>query len=508
MIEALDHFHFLRPVWLVLIPVIIGLWFWIRSQPKYQNSSQASSIASHLQAALQVGGAAQQRLRPIDGVLLAAGLLVLAVAGPTWSREPNPLLANSAPLVVALKVTDSMLNTDLTPSRLDRARFKLQDLITQRAGARTAVIAYAGSAHRVSPLTEDANILRPLLDGLSPDIMPVAGNDAGAALVLAQDVLSTADTPGAILFLLDDFDPSDLAAFEQDNDRPRPPVIFLVTAPDSVSLPQLNRVSNADVIRLTADDADMAHIKRRLRAVYIAALAGDERLRWQDRGWLFAWPVAALALIWFRRGWTMRWVMVAAVVLAGFSPRAARADGWMDWFLTPDQQGQRAYDDLEFAKAGELFADPYWRGYAKSRAGQYDEAAQVFTKIDSPEAALAEGMALIRNRQYRPAIAAFETALKRRPDYPEAQNNLEVARAVLEFVETTREQSDTGEDTGIGADDVVFDNEATRGADSSIVVPKEDAAPLTGDQWMSAIDTDMGDFLRSRFLLEHSEAQR
>ena len=508
MIEAMEYFHFLRPVWLVLIPVIAGLWFWIRSLPKHQNSPQTSAIAPHLQAALQVGGAAQERLRPIDGVLLAAGLLALAVAGPTWSREPNPLLANSAPLVVALKVTDSMLNTDLTPSRLDRARFKLQDLITQRDGARTAVIAYAGSAHRVSPLTEDANILRPLLDGLSPDIMPVAGNDASAALALSQEVLSTADTPGAILFLLDDFDPSDLAAFAQDDDRPRPPVIFLVTAPGSVSLPQLNKVPNADVIRLTADDADMAQIERRLKAVYIAALAGDERLRWQDRGWLLAWPVAALALIWFRRGWTMHWVMVAAVVLAGISPGAARADGWIDWFVTPDQQGQIAYDNLEFAKAGELFVDPYWRGYAKFRAGQYDEAAQIFAKLDSPEAALAEGMALIRNRQYRPAIAAFETALQRRPDYSEAQNNLDIARAVLDYVERTREQSDTGEDTGIGADDIVYDNEADRGADSSIVVPKEDAAPLTGEQWMSAIDTDMGDFLRTRFLLEHAEEQR
>jgi len=458
--------------------------------------------------ALQVGGTAQQRLRPIDGVLLGAGLLALAVAGPTWSREQNPLLANSAPLVVALKVTDSMLNTDLTPSRLDRARFKLQDLIIQRGGARTAVVAYAGSAHRVSPLTEDVNVLRPLLDALSPDVMPVAGNDAAAALVLAKGMLKTADTPGAILFLLDDFDPADLAAFEQDDEGPRPPVIFLVIAPNTVSLPQLNKVPNTDVVRLTADDADIAQIERRLKAVYVAALAGDERLRWQDQGWLLAWPVAVLALVWFRRGWTMHWVMVAAVVLGVTSPGSARAEGWMDWFLTPDQQGQIAYDDLEFAIAGELFVDPYWRGFAKFRAGEYEESAQIFATMDSPEAALAEGMALIRSRQYRPAIAVFETALARRPNYPEAQNDLEIARAVLEFVETTREQSDTGEDTGIGADDVVFDNEANRGADSSIVVPKEDTAPLTGDQWMSAIDTDMGDFLRSRFLLEQAERQR
>lgn len=508
MSDTFSFFHFLRPIWLLLVPFSAGLWYWIRYQPSHRTSKLTNTIAPHLQIALQVGGAGQQQLRPIDGVLMAAVLLAFAVAGPTWSREPNPLLANSAPLVVALKVTESMQNTDLTPSRLDRARFKVQDLITQRAGARTAVIAYAGSAHRVSPLTEDADILRPLLDALSPEIMPVEGNDAAAALVLAQDVLNTADTPGAIVFLLDDFNPADLAAFEQGKDQPRPPVIFLVAAPDSVSLPQLDKVPNADVIRLTADDADVIMIERRLKAVYIAALAGDERLRWKDRGWLLAWPVAALVLVWFRRGWTMHWVLVAAMMLGMISPGSARAEGWVGWFLTPDQQGQIAYDNLEFATAGELFSDPYWRGYAKFRAGQYAEAAQVFSQIDSPEAALAEGMALIRNRQYRPAIVAFETALVRRQIYPEAQNNLEVARAVLDYIETTREQSDTGEDTGIGADDVVFDNEAGRGADSSVVVPKEDSAPLTGDQWLSAIDTEMGDFLRSRFLLEHSEGQK
>ena len=213
MIEALSYFHFLRPLWLLVIPVVAGLWVWSRWQPHRDAQFHDKTIAPHLQAALQVGGSKQHPFLPIDLVLLVSALLALAVAGPAWTREPNPLLANSAPLVVALKVTDSMLDSDLAPSRLDRARFKLQDLITQRAGARTAVIAYAGSAHRVSPLTEDANILRPLLDGLSPEIMPVSGNDAGAALALATEILSTADTPGAVLFLLDDFDPSDLASF-------------------------------------------------------------------------------------------------------------------------------------------------------------------------------------------------------------------------------------------------------------------------------------------------------
>ena len=125
------------------------------------------------------------------------------------------------------------------------------------------------------------------------------------------------------------------------------------------------------------------------------------------------------------------------------------------------------------------------------------------TRLDTAEAAFAQGMAEIKSRQYRPAVRSFETALVRRPDFPEAERNRDVAMAIVEYVETTREQSDTGEERGIGADDVGFDNEAARGAETQIEAPKEGAAPLTAEQWIQSIDTDMGDFLRSRFLLDN-----
>jgi Ca-activated chloride channel homolog len=176
---------------------------------------------------------------------------------------------------------------------------------------------------------------------------------------------------------------------------------------------------------------------------------------------------------------------------------------WKDWFLTADQQGRIAFENKNFKEAAELFQDPQWRGYANYKSGQYEEAAEIFVRLDTAEAAFAEGMARIRFREYRPAIAAFEKALIRQPDFPEAQTNLEIARAILNYVEDAREASDTGEDTGIGADDVVFDNEEARGTQTQIEAPQQDSAALTAEQWMSSIDTDMTDFLRSRFILEN-----
>ncbi len=284
MIESLQFFHFLRPFWLLALPLVAWMWWLIRPR-RAERAALPDMIAPHLAAALQVGSDGRGRIVPIDGVALGLGLMVLAVAGPAWTRMPNPLIADTAPLVVALKVTDSMMSADLAPSRLERAKFKVLDLIAARAGARTALIAYAGSAHNVSPLTQDPNILRPLLEGLKPAVMPKDGADAGAALALANSVLQEAQTAGATLFVLDDLDPADIAAFNAETDPPRPPVVFLLTLPKDRDVTQLSQVNNATTVHPSADDSDVKQIERRVKAAYEAALAGDDRLQWQDRDW-------------------------------------------------------------------------------------------------------------------------------------------------------------------------------------------------------------------------------
>lgn len=513
-LETLQYFHFLRPFWLIGVLVALVLWYLIRPRGQAQEVSEAA-IAPHLKRALQVGRGHQRKIYPIDGITLTAILLALAVAGPAWTRIANPLVADNAPLVVALKVTQSMETSDLAPTRLDRARFKISDLIAARAGARTALVAYAGSAHRVSPLTEDPNILRPLLEGLSAKIMPISGDRPQEALALASDILRDAEMAGAILFVLDDLDPGAIAAFNAETVPPRPPIVFLVAAPNSVQLAQLDRINNASVIRLTPDDRDLKKIEARVKSAYQAALVGDDRLAWEDRGGLLAWPIALLAVLWFRRGWTMRWTtrwsVIFLMLLSVQTPSQGRADGagdgaasgWINWFLTPDQQGRIAFQNKKFTKAANLFQDQMWAAFSKYKAGQYEEAADIFARLDSADAAFAEGMSRLRFREYRPAIAAFETALARQPDFPEAARNLDISKAILDYVETTREQSDTGEVSGLGADDVVFDNEDKRGADTQIQGPSDkDAVPLSAEQWISSIDTDMGNFLRSRFVLD------
>lgn len=499
----LAQFHVIRPLWLLLLPLVWLIWWRVRRRA-FAGPEAPETIAPHLAAALTVGAARRRRLQPIDSTVAVLTLLILAAAGPTWSRLPNPLLADTAPLVIALKASGSMNATDLPPSRLERAKHKILDLLEARAGSRTALVAYSGTAHQVVPLTEDAAILKPFLDGLSPEVMPRDGDAAGAALALADDILARQEMPGAVLFVLDDVSPADQTAFAAHISEGGAPIVVWLLTRDAGARSRLQSLSGVTLIEATADRSDVAQVTRSLDVAYRTAQGQDERRDWNDRGWLLAWPAALIMLVWFRRGWTMRWLALPMAILV-LQGTPASAEGWRDWFLTPDQQGRLAFEAKEYERAADLFEDPMWKAYSLYRFGRYEEAAELYAWQPSSQAAFGEGMALIKSRSYRGAIAAFEKALDRDPGNQAAAHNLELAKFILDYVETTREQSDTGEDRGIGADEIVYDNDAARGTETIERRDTGEILPETAEQWMRTVDTRTSDFLKSRFALEAAQ---
>lgn len=502
--SAFAAFHFIRPWLLLLIPVAIALWWLIRRRAT-RPAMLPAGIAPHLARALQVGAHKRMRLMPIDGVAALICLVSLAAAGPTWSRVPNPLLAQIAPLAIAVQTSEAMNGVDIAPTRMERANQKVSDLLDTRAGARTALIAYAGSAHRVTPLTDDPEVIRPFVAGLAPEIMPRPGDNATAALALADATLADEELPGAVLFVAAEVNNADLAAFREHAQNSGAPVAVLLVSKDQAGADALAAIPGVSVIGVTPDGSDLFQIERLVARAFEAQMAQDDRQQWEDRGWLLAWPAALLMLFWFRRGWTMRWSMVVAFALL-WSPDAARAGSVADWFLTPNQQGQRAFADKDFSAAADLFEDPAWKGYALYRAGRYEEAVTFLARIDTAQAAFIQGLAHIKFRQYRDGVRAFEAALVRQPDYPEAARNLEIARAIVAYVEDAQAQSST-EEGSEGADEVRYDKETDQGTET-VLTEAKGFEPATAEQWMRTVETQTGDFLRGRFALEEAGATR
>lgn len=513
----LEAFHFLRGwVFVAALPV---LWIWWRMRRRQSAAASDSDwIAPHLAQALTVPGTTRKGVQPIDVIAVVMLLLIAAAAGPSWTRAPAPFAAQTAPLVIALQVSPSMEGTDVAPDRLERAKQKARDLLELRAGARTALVAFAGSAHVVVPMSEDPGVMQPYLEGLRPDVMPIEGQDVLAGFEIAQQLLAREQVAGGVVFLLDELSAADSAAL---GDAWRSGVAeageaegatstvaslsFLYLLSDGTALPAGPEGSFVQAV--TADGRDVAAIERSLASAYQRAQLSDATQPWEDRGVWFAWPASLLLLLWFRRGMAVRWAAQLALLLWIVLPSNAQAEGWRDWFLTGDQQGWIAYQKKDYETAANRFEDPYLRGVALYRGGQYETAAQEMARQDTADAAFIEGMAHLKSRGYRDGVRAFERALELDPAHAGAQQNLPIAKDIVAYVESTRAQSDTGEESGIGADDVVFDNESGQGAETQIEASEEEAASghLSAEQWMRTVDTRTEDFLRQRFRLEAAQ---
>lgn len=195
---------------------------------------------------------------------------------------------------------------------------------------------------------------------------------------------------------------------------------------------------------------------------------------------------------------------------------AAAALAWQTWrhgdfialWFSPDQQARMAYDNLEFPRAADLFEDPAWKGVAQYRSGLYEASAASFGRIPTAIGFYNRGNAFMKGREYGKAITAYEQAVAEDPQWTEAQDNLRLSRYVLDYIERAREQSDTGDESELSADDYVFDNTRERGIEMEIT--KESTIELeSAEKWMRSVDTETRDFLRTRFLLEayRSDAQ-
>lgn len=307
MTDLLGEFHFLRPWALLLIVPAVALWLAGRRAAD-TTRRWASVMDADLLALLVVGGGGTRRVGPHD--ILLAGWLVgaLAVAGPTWQRAPSPFADATPPAMIVLKVTPSMTTPDLAPTRLDRARQKVDDLLKARDGMAAGLIAYSGSAHLVLPPTPDRSVVVNLAGALSPPIMPREGDRLADAVALAARTLRDAGQGGSILVVADTAAPGQAGSLR--DSAAGFPVILFAMAPASAAAADVNLSAaasalDARLVRTTIDNADVQAIATHLARGGAAPAAPGEAERWQEAGWWLTPLLALLALGWFRRGWVL-----------------------------------------------------------------------------------------------------------------------------------------------------------------------------------------------------------
>ena len=321
MTELLKQFHFIRP-WALSFLLVAGFIYWRLCLQTDIFRKWGTLIRPHLLKHLTVSDPEQAAFGPKHLLLMLMIVVILAMAGPTWRRQPSPFTEDTAPLVIALDLSETMNIQDVQPSRLDRAKQKIRDLLELRSGGRTALLCYAGSAHAVLPLTDDAQFIRLYLESLSSDMMPAEGKDAVNALQLAGQMLANEPVPGSILFITDEINTEAASVFQEYHSKSRNTVLLLAVGteqggviPDTSTFHNLDKnamqkiakQANIPMATITVDSGDIQFLDRRIQRQLTQAQATDETMQWQDAGYWLVFPVAIITLFWFRRGWRVQW---------------------------------------------------------------------------------------------------------------------------------------------------------------------------------------------------------
>lgn len=301
----MDEFHFIRPhfLWL-MIPAALLAWASYRRQ-NAQNSWQ-KIFDPHLLEHLLVGDHERRRIKPIHVLTVIWIIGILALSGPTWKREPSPFADDQAGLVIVLNISGTMNATDVQPSRLERAKFKIKDLLELREGAATALIVYSGSSHLVMPLTKDDRIINTMLEGLTPSVMPTDGDDLNNALAKAEQLLRDAGSAGSALVITDTVSATQAESISQS--ELKIPTHFLsiqaTEAPLEPGIQQAAKPLSATIQKLTLNDNDIVELNQQAQSNLMTVTDDQNDDRWQDTGYYFLPWIALGSILWSRKGWT------------------------------------------------------------------------------------------------------------------------------------------------------------------------------------------------------------
>ncbi|MHC8344347.1 VWA domain-containing protein [Pseudomonas sp. RT6P73] len=512
----LSDFHFLRPLWLLLVPFAALLpMLWRRSRDLQRRLR--SNIAEHLLPHLLITPQDQQRFRPVHLVYAMLILGALAAAGPTWEQDRPDFLENRAPLIIAIDLSPSMDASDVPPSRLEAAKHKLHDLIQRRAGARSGLIAYAGSAHLVLPPTDDPALLDTFIQALSTDLIAKQGKNVGAVIEQAKRLLVAEKTPGTLLLITDGADTSQLTELDKQLDDSALQVLILAVGSedggiirdangqprtdsngrpalgsfDQAALKQLASAVDAPLGSLTLNDDDLQWVELHAQQHFQSASDEQRELHWKDAGYWLCWPLLLLAFLGVRKGWSLNWMAGLLLALGiGFHPAPAEANALTDAFFTPDQQGRWAFEHEHFPEAAAHFVDPYWKGIAAYNAADFDLALASFARLETPQAYFYLGNIYVRRFKFDQAIAAYQQALKLQPQFPEATANLALAIALQKDTESAEQNTPE-----VKPDEIKMDKAPGKG--QSKAVETEQAA--SDEQWLQNLSTSPAKFLKQKF---------
>ena len=197
-------FRFDDPIylWLLLvIPVLVllRLWMWRRQKKNWKRLGDPDLLRQ-----LSPDVSRVRRLLKFTLVLTALALIILMLARPQMGTRVSDGKRNGIECVIALDISNSMLAQDVVPSRLDKSKMLVENLVDHFTNDRIGLVVFAGDAFVQLPITSDYVSAKMFLQNISPDLIQTQGTDIARALRVSMSSFTQQDRIGRAIILITD----------------------------------------------------------------------------------------------------------------------------------------------------------------------------------------------------------------------------------------------------------------------------------------------------------------
>ena len=167
-----------HPYILLFLILFVGIWAIWRFRIRSSNSKNNKLLNIRLMERIDPKKQLWKRRFRVYSLIF----LIIAAAGPLIGTRVKPVERKGIDLIFAVDVSVSMNAEDVKPTRLEKAKFEISQVIQKLKGDRVGIIVFAGSAHYFLPLTGDYEAARLFLDAIETSMIKTQGTALSAAL--------------------------------------------------------------------------------------------------------------------------------------------------------------------------------------------------------------------------------------------------------------------------------------------------------------------------------------
>ena len=458
--------HWREPLWLVALLVLL-LFTFVQQRIKHRQPSRLTHFADlHLLPYLI---SKPHKLFDFTRWLTytAFCLLIIAISGPFLvTAEQESAQHKAIDIALIVDISPSMNATDITPSRLARAKIEITDLLELRPRDRMALITFSANAYVTLPLTYDKAAVHQFAQALTTDLAQRKGSNLSRAIELAQETLHSSQANSRAIILLSDGEHHSSSIQQQAQrlaqqgiplfilgmgttsgapviDNARNTLSYqgvpVISKLDTETLQLLATTTQGLFITPSANNNDWAQVNTRLDQL---SMLNAYELYTQSAikltPWLLLFALTLIILPGLSRSHIMIWTLCVILPTAGLSP-SATASAWEEAQALEALKNQEIDKAKKYYRHIEGFNGDLGRGSVAYKKQLWQQASDHFNKAkqsadtdqERAKASYNLGNALTQLGLANKAVAAYQQALHFQPNYPRASFNLNLVNQIL-----------------------------------------------------------------------------